>query len=135
MRRRLFLLLAIVIVSGLGLSCTGCLKGPATDPWAGAENKPKVLVSFAPVYCFAANVAGEDADVKCLLTATGPHNEGDATPKQIELARGCDVFVINGLGLEDESDGIATKLQKVAANPKWNVLNLGTKIPPEWLRK
>jgi ABC-type Zn uptake system ZnuABC Zn-binding protein ZnuA len=135
MCRRLFLPLAIVAASGLGLLCTGCLKGPATDPWASAGNKPKVLVSFAPLYCFAANVAEEDADVKCLLTATGPHNEGDATPKQIELARGCDVFVINGLGLEDESDGIAAKLQKVAANPKWNVLNLGTKIPAEWLRK
>src|SRR5262249_25760062 len=48
---------------------------------------------------------------------------------QIDLARTCDVFIINGIGLEDEADGIATKLEKVAANPKWNVLNLGSKIP------
>jgi ABC-type Zn uptake system ZnuABC Zn-binding protein ZnuA len=116
------------------LLSTGCPKGPAVDPWASAGGRPKVLVSFAPLYCFAANVAGPDADVKCLLTTTGPHNEGDATPSQMELARGCDVFVINGLGLEDESDGIATKLQKVAANPKWNVLDLSGKIDASWLR-
>lgn len=135
MSRRLFVPLAVAAIGGLGLLMAGCLKGPATDPWAKAGDRPKVLVSFAPLYSFAKNVAGEDAEVKCLLTATGPHNEGDATPTQIELARGCDLFVINGLGLEDESDGIATKLQKVAANPKWNVLNLGSKIDADWLRK
>jgi ABC-type Zn uptake system ZnuABC Zn-binding protein ZnuA len=125
----------LVAVVGLCFLGTGCLKGPATDPWASAGNRPKVLVSFAPLYSFAANVAGPDAEVKCLLTTTGPHNEGDASPQQIELARGCDVFVINGLGLEDESDGIAAKLQKVAAGPKWNVLNLGSKIDPAWLHE
>src|SRR5262245_14857600 len=135
MRRRQIIPLALAAVAGLSLCIGGCLKGPATDPWASANGRPKVLVSFAPLYSFAANVAGPDADVKCLLTTTGPHNEGDATPQQIELARGCDVFVINGLGLEDEADGIATKLQKVAANPKWNVLNLGTKIDAGWLRE
>src|SRR5207249_2728345 len=66
-----------------------------------------------------------------LLTTSGPHTHGDATPRQIDLARGCDVFIVNGLGLEDEADGIATKLEKVAGNPKWNVLNLGSKIPKD----
>lgn len=133
MLRRLLTPLALVAVLGLSAAITGCLKGPAEDPWASARGRPKVLVSFAPIYSFATSVAGSDADVKCLLTTTGPHSEGDATPRQIELARGCDVFVVNGLGLEDESDGIATKLEKVAANPNWNVLNLGTKIDIAWL--
>jgi zinc transport system substrate-binding protein len=135
MRRRHLIPVTLAAVAGLSLQFAGCPKGSSGDPWAPAGNKPKVLVSFAPLYSFAASVAGPDADVKCLMTTTGPHNEGDATPQQIELARGCDVFVINGLGLEDEADGIATKLQKVAANPKWNVLNLGTKIDAAWLRK
>jgi zinc transport system substrate-binding protein len=135
MSRRSFIPLALVGVAGLTLLVAGCPKGPAADPWASAGTKPKVLVSFAPLYSFAASVAGPDAEVKCLLTTTGPHNHGDATAQQIQLARGCDVFVINGLGLEDEADGIVPKLQKVAANPKWNVLNLGTKINPEWLRE
>ena len=135
MRRRDFIPFSLVAAAGLCALIAGCPKSQTADPWASAGNRPKVLVSFAPLYSFAANVAGPDADVKCLMTTTGPHHHGDATPNQIALARGCDVFVINGLGLEDESDGIATKLQSVAANPRWNVLNLGTRIGADWLRE
>jgi zinc transport system substrate-binding protein len=131
MRRRYSPLLAVSAVAVLALLSIGCPSGKSGDPWASAGDRPKVLVSFAPLYSFAANVAGNDAEVKCLLTTTGPHTHGDATPRQIDLARGCDVFIINGLGLEDEADGIATKLQKVAANPRWNVLDLGSKIPKD----
>jgi len=122
---------APLAAAGFILFLTGCPNSRSGDAWASAGDKPKVLVSFAPLYSFAVNVAGNDAEVKCLLTTTGPHTHGDATARQIDLARGCDVFIINGIGLEDEADGIATKLQKVAANPKWNVLNLGSKIPQD----
>src|ERR1700675_3653076 len=103
MSRRQFALSSGLAVAGIALLVTGCPKG-GSDPWASAGNKPKVLVSFAPIYSFAVNVAGDDAAVKCLLTTTGPHTHGDATPRQIDLARGSDVFVINGVGLEDEAD-------------------------------
>lgn len=135
MRRRYLAPAVIVAAAGAIVFLTGCPRGADANPWASAGNKPKVLVSFAPLYSFAANVAGPDAEVKCLLTTTGPHTHGDATPQNIDLARGCDVFFINGLGLEDEADGIATKLQKVAANPKWNVVNLGSKIDEKWLHE
>lgn len=135
MRRRNFFVVALALVGGVGLLTTGCPKGSQADPWASAGDKPKVLVSFAPLYSFATSVAGPDAEVRCLLTTTGPHSHGDATPNQIALARGCDVFIVNGLGLEDEGDGIAVKLEKVAANPKWNVLNLGKKINTDWLKE
>jgi zinc transport system substrate-binding protein len=131
-RKRNHLLAALIAVAGVSLisvGCNGCNGNKTEEPWASAKGRPKVLVSFAPIYSFAVSVAGEDADVKCLLTTTGPHNEGDASTHQIDLARGCDVFFINGLGLEDEADGIAPKLGKAAANPKWNVVNLSEKIP------
>jgi len=129
MSKRNFFHSAVLVVAGLALLSIGCPGKKPVDPWAGAGNKKKVLVSFAPLHSFAVNVAGEDAEVKCLLTKTGPHSEGDASTYQIDLARGCDVFFINGLGLEDEADGIASKLGKVTANPKWNVVNLSAKIP------
>jgi zinc transport system substrate-binding protein len=131
MRRRTFTTFALAVSAAILL--TGCPKGSTADPWASAVGKPKVLVSFAPLYSFAASVAGPDAEVKCLLTTTGPHTHGDATARQIGLARGADVIFINGLGLEDEGDGIIPKLQKVAAHPNWNVVNLGSKINPDWL--
>jgi ABC-type Zn uptake system ZnuABC Zn-binding protein ZnuA len=134
MKRRFVLSLGLAVaVAGLAGLMTGCQKGGSADPWESAHGRPKVLVSFAPLYSFASSVAGPDADVKCLLTTTGPHNEGDATTQQINLARGCDVFIINGLGLEDEANGISSKLEKTAANPKWNVLNLGSKLDKKLL--
>src|SRR5947209_18649658 len=115
MRRHLVSLGQILVLAAVVGLAIGCPKGGGSaDPWADAGQRPKVLVSFAPLYSFASSVAGPDADVKCLLTTTGPHSEGDATARQINLARGCDVFVINGLGLEDEPNGIASKLQKSA---------------------
>jgi zinc transport system substrate-binding protein len=133
MRRRHLAPLALVGVFGSVVLFTGCPRGSSEDPWAAVGSKPKVLVSFAPLYSFASAVAGPDAEVKCLMTTTGPHTEGDATPHQMALARGCDVFVINGLGMEDGPDGFAPKLERTAGNPKWNVLNLGSKLDKEWL--
>jgi ABC-type Zn uptake system ZnuABC Zn-binding protein ZnuA len=37
--------------------------------------------------------------------------------------------------MEDGPEGFAAKLERNAANPKWNVLNLGSKIDPKWLRE
>ena len=48
------------ILFGLGSAIAGCSK--ATDPWKDVPGGPtKVLVTIPPLYCFAKNVAGEDA--------------------------------------------------------------------------
>ncbi len=80
----------------------GCNSQPGGDPWGsnGPDAKPRVLASFAPLYCFAAHVAGERAEVRCLLTGSGPH-EYEPTPGDIRLLSGADVLFTNGLGLEE----------------------------------
>src|SRR5947209_3361556 len=67
----------------VALSFWGCRR--AEDVWPGTGKK-RVLASFPPLYCFAKNVAGDDADVRCLLKAQGPH---DFTPhaNDVLLAR------------------------------------------------
>ena len=50
----------------------GCGSKPSVWP---DHPGPKVVVSFAPYYCFAVNVAGDDAVVKNMMAATGPHRE------------------------------------------------------------
>jgi len=134
MRRRDFLWQAPLALSPLAFF-TGCPNKNAGDPWAGAGTRPKILVSFAALHSLASNVAGEDASVKCLLTTTGPHTHGDATAEQIKLAHGCDLLVINGLLMEDGADGFVNRLEKSAANPKWRVLNVGSKLNEDWLRE
>jgi zinc transport system substrate-binding protein len=117
------------VIAAIALAPAGCSHAES-DPWAtAASGKPKVLVSFAPIYSFAKSVAGEDAEVRCLLTTTGPHYHGDATPPQLALAKGCDVFIINGLGLDDElPKGLGRGAGKELA-----VLDLGSKINKDWL--
>lgn len=113
--------LGVVGLMIVGIVVGGCSLRTNDDPWASAGKKPKVLVSFPPLHSFASAVAGEDAVVKCLST-TGVHGDSDATPAKLQLARGCDVFVINGLRLEGP---IVSKLEQSCGNPKWKVLDLG----------
>lgn len=88
---------AVLGVALIALAGPGCRE--KVDPWGGTE-KPKVLASFAPLYSFAASVAGDDADVRCLMTGTGPHSF-EPSAKDLRLVAGADLLVLNGLGLDE----------------------------------
>ncbi|MDB5309534.1 MAG: znuA [Gemmataceae bacterium] len=107
----------------LGLGC-----GTDSD-WPKDHKGPKVAVSFAPLYCFASNVAGDDAVVRSMMTTTGPH---DFNPTDIEarLIRNANLLFINGLDLDEE---LATKLQRGSGNKSLKVINLGARIPADRL--
>src|ERR1700677_5333113 len=97
-----FTLTALSIISIgllLSLSLNGCGSKP-DDAWPPHPG-PKVVVSFAPYYCFAANVAGDDAVVRTMMTTSGPHHF-QPTDKDSLLLRQADLFFINGLGLEGD---------------------------------
>lgn len=92
---------------------------------------PRVLVSFAPLHSLAANVCGDSASVKCLLTTTGPHSHGESIrEEQVQLARNADVFFINGLGIDEH---IAKKLKGASGSKKWNLVELGEAIDKKLL--
>jgi ABC-type Zn uptake system ZnuABC Zn-binding protein ZnuA len=58
------------------------------------------MTSFFPLYCWAANVAGDAAQVECLLTSrTEPHDYA-FTPGDARRLHDADLIVVNGLGLE-----------------------------------
>lgn len=109
-----FALLAV-----LPLLMIGC-SGPAEDPW---PKKPGLrgMAMFPPLYCFAANVAGDDASVLCLTTAAGPHDYSPTARDALKLAR-ADLFFVNGLDLDEKQ---AEKLQKQCGNPKLKMIELG----------
>ena len=110
------------LIAGLALTFVGCTK--AIDPWAGTPaGQKKIIASFAPLYCFAANVAGDKARVACLLTGTGPHDY-DANDTDAAKVGGADLFLINGLDL-DES--FSEKLVRKKDLPK--IIELGEEIP------
>ncbi len=100
----------------------GCTK--VADPWPEKPG-PKVLVSFAPIYCFALNVAGDDANVLCVMAETGPH-EFDPSPRDAAAVNRADLFLINGLGLDDE---IAKKMTGSANRNGLKIVKLASAIP------
>ena len=77
------------------LGGSSCPAAPSTEP-----KRLRVLTSFLPVYCFAANVAGDRALVENLLPANvGPHDY-QFSRRDLEKVSRADLILINGLGLE-----------------------------------
>ena len=119
MRARL--LFASVAVAGVLGAAGGC--GSRESAW-GDKPGPKVAVSFAPLYCFARGVAGDDAPVQSVMSTTGPH---DFNPTDVEarLLRQADLFFVNGLSLDDD---VAATLKKGSGNPRLKLVKLGDGI-------
>lgn len=105
----------------------GC--GSREDVWPKDHPGPKVVVSFAPLYCFAVNVAGDDAVVRNMMTTSGPHHF-NPTDKDARLLQRADLFLVNGIGLE--GDKPAT-LARSSGNKKLQIVDLGSLIPEDKL--
>src|SRR3954469_24925522 len=88
------------VVAGCAVLLPGC-RGTRDDGWPKDKTGPKVVVSFAPLYCFAVNVADDDAPVRNPLTATGPHHV-NPTDKDARLIRRANIFFVNGINLEGD---------------------------------
>jgi ABC-type Zn uptake system ZnuABC Zn-binding protein ZnuA len=129
---RLKLLGVAALAAALSLIALGCKGGQPQqqeDLWPADHTGPKVVVSFAPLYCFAANVAGPDAVVKNVMTTTGPH---DFNPSQqdAKLVTKADIFFVVGLGLDEAK---AEAMKNGSGNAKLKIVELGEKIPKDKL--
>jgi ABC-type Zn uptake system ZnuABC Zn-binding protein ZnuA len=124
-RRQRFgwLAFAVIAAFGFAVALPGC--GGGDDGWPKDRSDPKVVVSFAPLYCFAVNVAGDDAVVRNLLTTTGPHHF-NPTDQDARLLRRADVFFVNGLGLERDTP---ERMKKGSGNRSLKIVELGARIP------
>src|SRR5262249_33906331 len=92
-------------------------------------------VSFPPLYSFTKNVAGDDAQVLCLLTTHGPHDY-PYDPKDLLPLRTADLFLVNGLGLDEE---FSEKLKNNCGNSKLKMVELAeegiNEVDPSRLRR
>src|SRR5215204_157592 len=93
-RAAVFGLLFACAIGFITVALPGC-GGIPDDGWPKDKPGPKVAVSFAPLYCFAVNVAGDDAVVRNLLTSSGPHHF-QPTDRDARLLRRADLFFVNG---------------------------------------
>jgi ABC-type Zn uptake system ZnuABC Zn-binding protein ZnuA len=124
---RLALLSLLVMVPLVRL--TGC--SSAKNPWEGQPGPPRVVVSFAPLYCFVKNVAGDEVGILSLCSQVGPHDY-QGSPEDIHKLRGADLFLTNGLNLDNHF----TQLRNSSGNPRLKSVDLGDQsIPRDQLRE
>jgi ABC-type Zn uptake system ZnuABC Zn-binding protein ZnuA len=117
---------ATVVGLALVLAFAGC---HSVDEWDDVPGgPPRVLVTFPPLYCFTAKVAGPDAGVLSLLTTVGPHDYQPGRRDHLKV-RGADLFLMNGLGLDD----FVTRVVNTAGNARIKVIAVGEAIPKEQL--
>jgi ABC-type Zn uptake system ZnuABC Zn-binding protein ZnuA len=119
----LLLLLALPLIASTGCSNAG-------DPWGETTGKKRIVTSIVPLHCFTALIAGDDADVRCLLTTKGPH-DFQPSAHDARLLSGADLFIVNGLGLEEFLDGLV----RSAGNRRMKLVKAGDRIPAALLKQ
>jgi len=122
--------LHVPAIALVGTACAlvyGCAPA-AGDGWPDRPG-PKVVASFAPIECFALNVAGDDAVVRQLMTSQGPH-EFVPGPADARMLSKADLFFINGLTLDDAK---CNPMARMSGNRKLKLVNLGAKLPDDLL--
>lgn len=86
------------VVAMLAAGAAGCAR--MSDPWRDQPGKPRILVTFPPLYSMAKLIAGDNAAVKCLCVGTGPHHY-NFNPRDLALLSAADIFFSIGLTLDD----------------------------------
>lgn len=107
------------------LGAIGC--SGMEDPWGKTAPSPRVVATFPPIASWARTLLGEEGSVKSLCTSTGPHHH-EFQIKEGQLLRRADLFVMNGLSLDDH---FALKLVKGHTSKTMQVVNLGALLPED----
>ena len=95
---------------------------------AAHAEKLKIICSMYPVYDFALNIAGENADVELLIKpGTEPH-DFEPSPLDIKNLNEADVFIFTGLDMEVWAQKILAILNKkkiviIDASENINIIN------------
>jgi zinc transport system substrate-binding protein len=71
-----------------------------TSACSAAERMPRIVTTFLPAYCFAANVAGKAAQVENLLSGSVSLHDYQLSAGDIRKLAAADLIVVNGLGME-----------------------------------
>jgi ABC-type Zn uptake system ZnuABC Zn-binding protein ZnuA len=126
--------LGVGVLSAFLLS--GC--GSDADVWKGQPDKPRVVVTFPPLYSFVKKVGGDRVGVYSLCKETGPHNY-EYNQRDAMAVRKAHLFLALGLTLDDK-DKFAPRIVANCGNPNIRFTKLGeqpkvkdfvTKIPGE----
>jgi len=92
---------AMLAACAFGLSAGQAEVGHAGDS-APHQDRPKVVTTILPLYCFASAVAGELAQVDNLLPENASGHDYQLSAQDGRKLSNADIVITTGLGLEDE---------------------------------
>ena len=104
--KKIFLLILVLL-------CTGCGGGKSDD------GKLKIVTSFYPIYLETVNIVGDTEGVEVInLTKpqTGCLHDYQLTTEDMKTLETADIFVVNGLGMENFLDKVTKNLKIVDAS-------------------
>lgn len=119
------LLVFMALLIGCSSSGESSVAPASASPWK-STGKVKVLTSIVPVYCLTKMIAGDEAEVLCLMTSHGPHDFAP-TSDDVKILAEADLFVVVGLGLEE----FLNNMVKGADNRNLKVVRTGLSMPTE----
>ncbi|GAB6169283.1 metal ABC transporter substrate-binding protein [Clostridium carnis] len=129
-------ILSIMMILTLILSIAGC--GKKNEP-KSTSGKLRVGVTINPLKEFAEKVGGDKVEVFSIIPEGSEPHDFDPKPKDLESVGNSDIFVYNGLGMEEWIDSVLSTLKDknvevVDSSKGVNILKTDNKIDPHsWL--
>lgn len=118
------------MVSGIILTmifAVGCTKeNTPSSQGEPEEEKLKVYASFYPMYDFAANIGGEQAEIQLMVPPGVEAHDWEPTAKLMAEMEKADIFIYNGLEMEPWVE----KLLAAISNDKLVVVEASSGIAP-----
>lgn len=102
----------LVILTLIVLTTTGCSSNTNNQPVNNKDNNEdtlKIVTSFYPMYLLASNVVKDIDNVELINmtdSSTGCLHDYSLTTDNIKLLEDCDIFIINGAGMESFLDKV-----------------------------
>lgn len=129
MKRKIVSLLVLLLIPVLLLSCKDNTE---------SSDKLKVITSIYPMKEFAEVIGGDKVEVKSLIPDNVEPHEYEPNTKDYEELIKADLFVYNGLGMEEWLDDVKKQIKDdvtyVNASDNVNVIKEGKKEDPHaWL--
>lgn len=99
------------IISGvlsilLGVTLIGCGKSTETSAQNSKEDKLNIVVSIYPLKEFTEKIAGDKAEVTCLVPDNVEPHDYEPKTKDFEDLTKSNAFIYNGLGMESWIDSV-----------------------------
>lgn len=109
--KKLFSLLLVFVIAFSALLC-GCSNNSQEDEQL---NKISIVTSIFPYYDFVRNIAGDNAQIKLLLSPGSEPHHYEPSPSDIVAIEECDIFIYNGGESDEWVENVLDSLENKSA--------------------